>query len=258
MFGERMKTPAIPERVYALCCAVKNKGILDKEIQEKLEPSHFSEKTKYYGAVKEAALELGLILIKENVVTLAVDKKHIETIEAMRCFVGCRVFGLKDSLFYKVTESYLKLNEKVFEYGNVSKMCSIMESMIGVKIFEDDMRAWRFWTSFLGLGYMHDMILLPNMYINLKDIMSSCEFEYDKEYTIQEFVQIVRPYCEEALVDVDETKTFNLAFSNALRELHDTKIIELKHNLDASVSWNLYLMEMHTIKSTVTHISVRR
>lgn len=258
MFEERMKTTAIPERVYALCCAVKSKGIPDKELKEKLEPSELGGKTVYYGSVKEAALQLGLIVIKESVVSLAVDKKHIESYETLRSFIGFRVFNLKDSLFYKVTESYLKMDEKVFEYGSVSKMCSVMESMIGVKVFEDDMRAWRFWVSFLGLGYLHDMMFLPNMYVNLRDILNVCEFEYDREYVMQEFIQIVRPFCEEALSEIDETKTFNLAFSNALRELHDSKKVELKHNLDASVLWDLYLMEMHPISSTVTHITVRR
>lgn len=258
MFAERMKTPAIPERVYALCNAVKTKGIPDKELKEKLEPSDLGGDTVYYGVVKAAALQLGLIILKENIVSLAVDKKYIENIEEMRKFIGVRLSFLKESLFYKVTESYLSMNEKVFEYGSVSKMCDVIGKSIGVKIFEDDMRAWRFWVSYLGFGYMHDMIMLPNMYVSLRDILSICEFEKNKEYTIQEFIEIARPFCEVALYDIDSSRTFNLAFSNALRQLHDTREIEMKHNLDSSVTWELDPMEMHTVKSKVTHIIVRR
>ena len=32
------------------------------------------------------------------------------------------------------------------------------------------MRAWRFWVSYLGMGYLHDMFIIPNADTFIKDL----------------------------------------------------------------------------------------
>jgi len=49
-----------------------------------------------------------------------------------------------------------------------------------------------------------------------------------------------------------------MAMSNGLRALHDEGVIQLSHKLDSGDMWFLYEAELHTIKSTVTHVTVRR
>lgn len=46
------------------------------------------------------------------------------------------------------------MNEQVFKYKAVSEAALVehMSKTIGVPVYEDDMRAWRFWASYLGLG----------------------------------------------------------------------------------------------------------
>ena len=53
-------------------------------------------------------------------------------------------------------------------------------------------------------------------------------------------------------------KKINMAMSNGLRALHDEGVIQLSHKLDSGDMWFLYEAELHTIKSTVTHVTVRR
>ena len=50
---------------------------------------------------------------------------------------------------------------------------------------------------------------------------------------------------------------FNMAFSNGLRALHDQGVIQLLHKLDGDDIWFLYESELHSVKSTVTHIAIR-
>ncbi len=267
MFAERMKTPAIPERVFALCKEIKNNGIAEKELKEKLEPRFLGGTTAYFGDVRTAAQQLGLINIKEGIISLAVDENNIDNISNMRKYCIRRLDSLKNGLFYNVTREYMAMNEGVLKYDSVSDMSELFEKLTNMKINVDDMRAWRFWATFLGYGYMQEMqnpsrskncmILLPNMYINLKEIFEICNFEQNKEYAVSEIMNSIRPYCEITLKDIDNEKKFNLAFSNGLRMLHDTGKISLKHKLDGGEMWFLYPLELHEIKSTITHITIR-
>ena len=72
-----MKTSAIPERVYALCQAIKSRTMQESDLRELLEPSKLGGSTKYFGTVRDAAKQLGLISVKEGDVSLAVDSKCV-------------------------------------------------------------------------------------------------------------------------------------------------------------------------------------
>lgn len=72
-----MKTSAIPERVYALCQAIKSRTMQESDLRELLEPSNLGGSTKYFGTVRDAAKQLGLISVKEGDVSLAVDRGNL-------------------------------------------------------------------------------------------------------------------------------------------------------------------------------------
>lgn len=257
MFGDRMQTPAIPERVYALCKAVANKNIQERDLKEMLEPSHLGGTTVYFGIVRTAAEQLGLIQLKDGEISLAVSKDVVKDINAMRQYLNLHLESLNESLFYAVTQEYLDMNEQVLKYDNVSKMCNIIGKNIGKKVVEDDMRAWRFWVSFLGFGFMHDMIMLPNTSTFTRDLIEKTGIKKNVEYTISEFIEIIGPYSGIALHGAMKEKKLNYAFSNGLRLLHDCEYIMLQHKLDRGNMWSLYPIELHQIQSTVTHITVR-
>ena len=231
MFEDRMKTSAIPERVYSLCQAVKSRSMLESDLRELLEPSGLGGTTKYFGTVRDAAKQLGLISIKEGNISLAVESKYVYSYDSMREYIICNIDAISDGLFFKVSQEYISMNEQVFRYKGVSEAALVehMSKMIGFPVYEDDMRAWRFWATYLGLGNLHDMLLLHNMYQYLK-----------------------------AVLVVIKMKKINLAMSSGLRALHDEGIIQLSHKLDSGDAWFLYEAELHSIKSTVTHVTIRR
>ena len=61
MFGNRMQTSAIPERVFALCREVVSKPMDESTLKRLLEPQNLGGKTPYFGIVRAAAEELQLI-----------------------------------------------------------------------------------------------------------------------------------------------------------------------------------------------------
>ena len=152
------------------------------------------------------------------------------------------------------------MNEQVFRYKGVSEAALVehMSKMIGFPVYEDDMRAWRFWATYLGLGNLHDMLLLPNMYQYLKAVLVVIKMKKGEEYTFSDFISAIKPYTEIGLADLDSNKKINLAMSSGLRALHDEGIIQLSHKLDSGDAWFLYEAELHSIKSTVTHVTIRR
>lgn len=178
----------------------------------------------------------------------------------MREYIVSNIAVITDGLFFKVSKVYLSMNEQVFKYKAVSEAALVehMSKTIGVPVYEDDMRAWRFWASYLGLGNLHDMILLPNMHQYLKSVLAVAKLKKGEEYTFTDFILAIKPYAEIGLSDIDGNKKINMAMSNGLRALNDEGIIQLSHKLDSGDMWFLYEAELHTIKSTVTHVTVRR
>lgn len=262
MFGNKMQTAAIPERVYALCREVASRPMDENTLKLLLEPQNLGGKTPYFGIVRTAAQQLQLINIKENTISLAVDKDVVKSMDNMRHYINMHLELVSDSLFYKVTQGYLDMGTEVLDYNSVSKMSDVMERNIGEKVIEDDMRAWRFWMAFLGFGYMHDSqvgaagILLPNTAVFLRDIIESLKLKKETKYRIDEFVDVVMPYAKIALHNAVNTKTFNYGFSNAIRMLHDLGVIKAEHRLDAQEIWSLYPCEGHELETIVTHITI--
>lgn len=262
MFGNRMQTAAIPERVYALCREIVSRPMEETELKALLEPQNLGGKTSYFGIVRTAAEQLRLIGTKENMIALAVDKEVVKSLDNMRRYINLNLENLSEGLFYKVTQGYLDLGTEVLAHSSLSKMCDLMGRTISEKVIEDDMRAWRFWMAFLGFGYMHEPqagavgILLPNVAIFLRDIIDSLKIKKKNEFKINEFVSEIIPYANIALHNVAETKSFNYAFSNALRMLNDLGYIRVEHRLDAQEIWSLYPCEGHELETTITHVTI--
>lgn len=265
MFEERMKTPAIPERVFALCQMLGNKEVAEIDIKEKLEPSEFGGITSYFGAVRDAARQLGLISLKDgNKIALAVGKKEVATMAEMRRYVVAHIQNIQSGLFYAVSQAYMKLNEDVYKYKSVSdaELIHRISIMTGKQIIEDDMRAWRFWSSFLGFGHLHRLskantaaeLLVPNAMVYLGAVLDVGVLEKDKEYTFEKFMGETGVYTE--IVQEKTDKNLNMAFSYGLRGLHDLGRIKLTHKMDSENMWYLYKDEMHEIAGTVSHITI--
>ena len=87
MFREKMKTPAIPERVYTLCKIVEKKPLTVQELKNKMEPDYLQQSTSYFADYREAAEELGLISVTDQNVELAASPSAVRS-TPKRCVHG--------------------------------------------------------------------------------------------------------------------------------------------------------------------------
>ena len=92
------------------------------------------------------------------------------------------------------------------------------------------------------------------MHVALKDFCIMANLEKNKEYSIKEFVERIYKYASVALQNAINTKEFNLAMSNALRQMHDEKEIVIKKNLDSREKWRLFCDNTHEFTDEITHI----
>lgn len=258
MFSNKMVTPATPERVYTLCKIVEKKPLSVTEVRSKMEPDFLSStSTAYFQDYRNAAEELGLISISDNFISLATASENISSIQALRSFANLQMEKFHDGQFYKVTQSYFSLGDKVFTKDkNLSNLAPEMTILTGVPVDAMAMRAWRFWVSFLGFGYLQDMFFIPNAKVFLGDIISKLPLEKGKIYAFSEFIQLIQPYAQIAIGASPSDRQLNYGVSCGLRTLHDMGIIKLEHIMDYQDIWNLYPMDAHPVSSTVTNITI--
>ncbi len=257
MFTGKMVTPAIPERVYALCKAVEKKPLSNAELKEKMEPAFLENGTEYFPEYRKAAEELGLITISDNLVSLSVKPETIASIEDMRFYINGRLEKFRDGQFYKVTKAYFAMESDVLRgEKNVANLAPVMAQKTGIPVDSPAMRAWRFWACFLGFGYLQGMFVIPNADVFLKDIIGKAEFEKGKTYSISAFIERLRPYGNIVIDATQNAKYLNFGVSNGLRTLHDQGFLELEHVLDQADIWTLYPMKEHKRARIITNITV--
>lgn len=117
------------------------------------------------------------------------------------------------------------------------------------------MRAWRFWASFLGFGYLQDMFFIPNANVFLKDIIKESNIEKNRMYSISEFIDILSPKANIIISD-PASKKFNYGVSNGFRTLQDIGFLKMEHILDQEDIWVLYPMKAYSNDSIITNITI--
>lgn len=269
MFDNIIKTEPIPERVYELCKIVSKGDVEDKIVKERMEPKAInpqgnSQGSNYYNSIREVCVqELKLITKEGEILSFVGDKKILKDIESFRKYCNSIVFNNKNSNFYKIAVCFLDSNDSWLKYTTLSNPMIRRDIEKKAKISSVDdrmMLGMRFWISFLGFGYIQEsgsMYYLPNMHIALQDFCEFTEFEKNKEYTVSEFISMISNSASVALENAKETMRFNLAMSNALRQMHDSKEIVLKKALDSKETWELYPDETHEFTDKITHILYR-
>ena len=257
MFQNKMVTPAIPERVYTLCKVVEKKAMATSEVKDKMEPSYLNQTTSYYNDYRNAAEELQLITITDNVLSLAVDASVIKNMDTMRYYINGQLDRFREGQFYKVTKAYFAMGESILHgEQNVANMASAMTLKAGIQVDSMAMRAWRFWASYLGFGYLQDMFVIPNADVFLQDIIQRAHFDKNQRYSVAEFLNKIRPYSDIIINPADGSKTFSFGVSNGLRTLQDAGYIKMEHIMDQEDTWNLYHIDALSANETVTNITV--
>ncbi len=256
MFKEKMVTPAIPERVYALCKIVEKGSITSKELKDKMEPDFLENKSVYFNDYKNAAEELGLISVSDDQVQLAVEPSVIKNIANMRVYINTNLEKFNSGQFYRVTNAYFEKENLIFkEDKNIANLGPLFTEMTGIPTDAMAMRAWRFWASFLGFGYLQDMFIIPNANVFLEDIIEASGLEKKKMYNVSEFISAITPMANIIIPDVT-SKRFSYGVSNGLRTLQDTGKIKMEHIMDQMDLWALYPLKSYSNDSTITHITI--
>lgn len=262
MFDKSIKTETIPERVYELCKMISKGEIKDSVARERMEPEGINtSNTSYYPSIREVLVQdLKLVENNDDVLKFIGDSKILKNMDSFRFFCNSKAFSNSDSYFYKITQCVLESDESWLKYKTLTEALLIREVQEATGIASIDQKMMlgsRFWISFLGLGYIQEgyaMYFLPNMHIALQDYCELAELEKNKEYSVKEFTESIYKYASVALRRAEEKQEFNLAMSNALREMYDNKEIILKKNLDSKAKWRLFKDNTHEFIDEFTHI----
>lgn len=257
MFQDKMVTPAIPERVFTLCRIVAEKANTEAELREKMEPAYLSQTTSYFADYRTAAEELGLISTADRVVSLAVDPSAVASMDSMRRYVNAHLEEFSAGQFYRVTQAYFAWDAQVL-HGKKSlvELAEPLAKAIGRPVDPMEMRAWRFWVSYLGFGCLHEMFFLPNADVFLHDVIRIAGLETGRAYSFGEFIDAILPYSRVIVDDDPAQRRLNYGVSNGLRTLHDIGVVRLEHILDQEDIWSLYPLKAHPITETVTNITI--
>ena len=253
---DNMRPGPTPERVLALCRLLIATPLTENEIKDRIYLTKTAA-TKFadeWDTVKAAA-ELGLISFKDNVYSLSVDPSLIATAEAFRRTAAVRAFSNKKSTFFRVSQWYIGSNDAVFSASNwEDKAAAAVKAGID-KINNNDMLGWRFWASFLGLGYVHGTELIPNMYVRVRDVLAT---EFSKTFSFDEEIPAAQ-FFDWLFTKIPEAKmadgTINLALSSAIRTLRDMDEIAPVSLMDAIPMYLYNLPEDPTNK--ISHIIVK-
>lgn len=254
---DNMRPGPTPERVLAICRLLSRGGLTEDEIKGQiyLEKTTATKIGEEFKDSLNAAVELGLLLLKDNIYTLSVDKDDISTIESYRRLAASRAFANKKSTFFKVSKWYINANEAVFSALNWEDKAALATKSGIEKITDNDMLGWRFWASFFGLGYVHGTALIPNMYIRVRDILAtefSKSFAFDEEIPASQFFDWLWTKAPECKTD---DGSINLALSSAIRTLRDMGEADPVFLTDAIPMYLYNLSEDSSNK--ITHVIVK-
>ena len=241
-------TGATPERVYALCKNIeKSKGNAAsvKSMQQEMEPD-FINKTMYFSTIKDVAIDLGLITEMDGFLSLIVNKDTIKTIDHMRIYINNHMDELSNGMFYAITNAYFSLNTDLFsKVSSLSAAASMFEDMIGSEVSQPSMRAWRFWASFLGFGYLDDMLLLPNASKFLSDLIVKSTIEKKEIYDAEEFFTKLQPNLN-IIVDTNDSKRLlNYGTTVGFKTLEKIQHLKIEKILDHD-TWNFCPIKSET------------
>ena len=247
MFRDKIYTEPVPGRVYALYKLVRRNKSTQQELRDMMEPPKISSGTSYFSRILEAARELDLIDTQNNIIVPLVDLKDREEFSNY-----CRktVSGLTDSQFYEVTRCLCEMNTDIFKYQSITenRLISEINTHVSHLVNEDNMRGWRLWVSFLGIGYVfegieHIIEFIPNAAGLLKSALNDVNYNKGDEIIMDEFMSRVSSYCR-LVGNIDyESRKLNYCISSGLRTLNDQGIITLQHKHDQSYTWQLFPLE---------------
>lgn len=247
-----------PERVYALGRLVANRPYSRSDLYKDLCISDvFGEGNQdIFGHTLNVAQELELIKSHDTDFSLCCDRVAIQDYSSFRKHSARIAFSRQNGTFFQTTSLYLELAEEVLKASGWGDVATIFNEHGGLNLKDNDMLGWRFWVSFLGIGYLHQDMLIPNVFTRIKDVLEhQDDFKVGESVPINRFWGWLEAQCPEVKNSRKEFR-LGLGVSNGLRVLKDRGYINLISQPDAE-KWQLHYLEAETIND-ISHVQIVR
>lgn len=271
-FDERLKNTQTPSRVYALCRLVGYKTLTKEQLRLYLFPPKLNNnKDDVFNNVYDFAKAGELIDDADEKVRLKLSDKDIETPTGFRKAIANRTFSNPQRNFCRFTAWYIMRGSKVYTentkdwMGEFDREINVDKSL---NIYNDtNLNGWRTWAAFLGFGFIHRGVLIPNVAIRLQDLI-----EEDKTFSkggtllFADFIEWLNkmgpeldygPMCiaNRGAANI-ESQHLSLGLSAGLRSLHDRGLVKLEYTRDAADVWYLTESPHHAIPNQISEITI--
>lgn len=239
MFGtqDSMRMEPTPERVLSLARTVARGPITHDELRDILSLGAMEDLqvSIINSTIKVALEELSLLNTKNDKLEVAVSKEILESTTSFRRYVASKVFANKESTFVQFTRWLVSQNDQLFKMSRWEVMGKNAKVEVPslAKMNENAVLGWRFWATFLGIGYISGTMFLPNMKLRLQDLFST---EFAKTFKYGETVRAdaFSTWLSVKLPEADLNGKWPLAVSAGLRTLHELKLIKLESWRDST------------------------
>ena len=252
---DRMPPESTPERLYALCKWALQQPAPRNELEKQLVMQDvFGQQASIFSLTMKAAEELALVVVKDGVVHVIAPAAAFESYASFRKHIASIVFNNPETTFFKFTEWYLAQNEAIYSNVNWASVAAKADTE-NVHVVGTDPLGWRWWASFLGLGYLHGTILISNLSTRIRDCLDvESKFERGEAIPASSFVEWLDINCPETKMSRHE-RTLGLGVSNGLRVLAEKGYLEILEQPDAD-RLKLYHLEGVTLNE-FSHVIIK-
>ena len=236
---DNMRMEPTPERVYSICRLISQNSISKDDLKElvslgKSNTSSSSSSIINY-SLDVAEKDLDVIRLKDGKYSIVVDPVILNSPQSFRQYVAKKAFSDEDSTFFMFSRWYISKNEEVFALGSWEVQSKTAEREISKLkgIDENAALGWRFWAAFLGLGYLNETTLIPNMKTRIQDVLASSfskQLNFNEPVRAMDFIN----WADSLFPECDLKNRLPLAFSAGLRTLSELGLIafDLKKDTD--------------------------
>lgn len=270
-FIQRLTNETTPKRVFSFLKLVDLEPMSKDELADYLQPKYLVSQRLIFPKVYSFASTGKLITeTSDNKVLLNMDRNDIASMKAFRKSLVRKVFQQPDLMFCRFTSWYIMRGEKIFKETPKMLEAAFNSELNSDNSFTNEYNdtniiGWRTWAAFLGFGYMHNKVLIPNTSIRVKDLLEDTTLPVGESIPFKLFMD----WLKEAAPELDggkinqvnrgntsyEKQTLSLGLSSGLRSLHDEGVIEIKYVSDALDTW-YFQRTAHAITDKVSEITI--
>lgn len=268
MFKNSINAYATPIRVYQMLLLVKQGNCTRDIAKTKFCPQPGDR--DMVAPVISLAIELELLEEKEGNLILTQEAQSSTALQSMTYFrrwCNAKAFSKPTDLFSRISGIMLKLYDSpetkaLIEknFTTSKKLADYLKNHANMENVADNLRGWRFWASFLGLGVIHEgdksFNFLPNMYIAVADAIYTAKLKAGT-YLAADFFTAIRPFLGIAMPKANEERKLGFALGNGLRTLHESGRLICRHEPDAKTYWELPGTDNPDFPTTISHISLK-